>query len=256
MQLRLKGQAVAAARACQVLTELMPCSRSPRARLAISCPGLCYYPIRQTPFRQVRRWLFFHLATLGLIEAVDGLAASAAAVLAAPARTGRGCCRPAAAEAALLRRRQAKAAAGAAGGGQQEVSGKAVVGSVNGEGAPAAPDIESAPAQATAATAANGAAAAAGSTDTEPRAKAGDAGAPRRPWVERVAGRLRRGVRAHTAWLAPWLPLALNMEQFKHLRATFTRDVPAMFSSRQGAQWRADAPATTRHTAPARAFYK
>eukprot|EP00775_Hariotina_reticulata_P009285 gene9285-9450_t len=36
----------------------------------------------------------------------------------------------------------------------------------------------------------------------------------------------------HTAWVRPWLPDALNVEQFKNLRDAFTVQLPKMFSSR------------------------
>jgi len=48
----------------------------------------------------------------------------------------------------------------------------------------------------------------------------------------------RQGFKAswlrHTAWVRPWLPLALNMKQVESLHEFATKDLPAAFSSKQG----------------------
>lgn len=48
------------------------------------------------------------------------------------------------------------------------------------------------------------------------------------------SGSVKASFVKHTAWVKPWLPLALNLEQYKNLRVVFTQDVPRAFSSKQG----------------------
>lgn len=48
------------------------------------------------------------------------------------------------------------------------------------------------------------------------------------------SGGVKASLVKHTAWVKPWLPLALNLEQYKNLRTVFTQDVPRALSSKQG----------------------
>lgn len=45
---------------------------------------------------------------------------------------------------------------------------------------------------------------------------------------------VKQMVLRHTGWMRPWLPLALNLEQFKHIYSILTTDLPRMLSSKRG----------------------
>ncbi|KIZ00884.1 hypothetical protein MNEG_7079 [Monoraphidium neglectum] len=163
----------------------------------------------------VRRWMFFQLATRGVADAVDGLVEAAAAAVAGPRACRHcGCCGlPGGGAQAPARAKQDGATSNKATDIDVE-AGRAAAG-LNGSPGPAngAPPLTHK----------------AGDPVQGPRAAA-EAGPSR---AERAAAALQGFARRHTAWLRPWLPLALNVEQYRSLRKTFGTDLPAALSSKQ-----------------------
>jgi hypothetical protein len=181
---------------------------------------------------QVRQLMFFVLATSSVMDAMDSLAAAATAALTVPPRSSR--------KQALTgwtHKQQEQ---------QQQKDAQLQPQAVNGAAAGNAPDIE-----------AGAAAAPAGLTKQHQQQQQHDdvsqpiddseaaAGAPAAADQPAAAAaepscssklrmRLRSSFERHTAWVAPWLPLAQNRVQFAHLKLALTRDLPAMFSSKEG----------------------
>jgi hypothetical protein len=160
--------------------------------------------------------MFFQLATRGVADAVDGLVEAAAAAVAGPRACRHcGCCGlPGGGAQAPARAKQDGATSNKATDIDVE-AGRAAAG-LNGSPGPAngAPPLTHK----------------AGDPVQGPRAAA-EAGPSR---AERAAAALQGFARRHTAWLRPWLPLALNVEQYRSLRKTFGTDLPAALSSKQG----------------------
>jgi hypothetical protein len=48
------------------------------------------------------------------------------------------------------------------------------------------------------------------------------------------AGGVTASVMKHTAWIRPWLPLALNLQQYENLKIVFSEDLPKALSSKKG----------------------
>jgi hypothetical protein len=194
---------------------------------------------------QVRQLMFFILATSSVMDAMDSLAASATAALSVPTRSSR--------KQGLTgwtnKQQQQQQ--------QQQKDAQLLPQSMNGAAAAdKAADIEAGAAAAAAgikqqqqqqhdddaslsigdsAAAAGGpaaaAAAAAALADEQPAAAAA---AAEPSCGSKVLMSLRSSFGAHTAWIAPWLPLAQNRVQFAHLKLALTRELPAMLSSKEG----------------------
>jgi hypothetical protein len=52
--------------------------------------------------------------------------------------------------------------------------------------------------------------------------------------ADHEAGGMKASFMRHTAWIRPWLPLALNLEQYGNLKIVFTEDIPNALSSKKG----------------------
>lgn len=64
---------------------------------------------------------------------------------------------------------------------------------------------------------------------TPPAAAAAAVAQPVPGWGQR----LQAGFLRHTAWVRPWLPLALNVKQYENIKS-IVQQLPATFSSREG----------------------
>jgi hypothetical protein len=188
-------------------------------------------------FAQVRQLMFFVLATSSVMDAMDSLAAAATAALTVPPRSSR---KQALAGWTHTQQQQQQQ--------QQHMDAQLLPQTMNGAAAGNATDIEAGEAAAAGVETQqrqqqqqlhNGVSQPTDDSEAAAGAPAGNqavaaAAAAEPSCSSKLLMRLRSGFERHTAWVGPWLPLAQNRVQFAHLKLALTRELPAMFSSKEG----------------------